>query len=553
MTREKNTKFLILYLTIFFSLYFLEIQGKTIELKITTLNTAWLSCSTYGPEDDELQINNIVTLISAIQPDIIALQEVGTSSVYATMDTLVKRLGDGWGGNMLPTYNDNCGQNLGIIYKKTRVEFVNSTLLNSGISSQGNSYYYNWSSGRYPVLYNVNVVDGATRIPLSIINIHAKAMSDETSYTRRKGASEGLKYILDGSAFNTKNIVLMGDFNDYLNGSQCGSCGDSPYKNFMDDTENYLGLTSGLNNPYYNNPVIDHIMISNELFGNLVQNSAVLETGATSIIPGYRYTTSDHTPISAVLSFQVEDSGSGDCENIVYSETFGSNLGGFTPYSVSGSQTWHWRAIYGAYISGYASGVNYENEGWLISPAFNLTGMQSATLTFDHALNFAPSESDKTANHTLWVTSNYQTGDPNTATWTQVPISVMASGNSWTFINSGNIAMPQQYMTDDVRFAFKYLSTSTTAATWEIRNLRFNAACVTSNNRTETASKSTVHGTNKLIKVTVNQLSPVSVYDIMGSCIFSGIISDDIDIPVPQSGIYLVRIGNISYKILVKE
>ncbi len=551
--RKENIKIVMIYVALFFSIPSFEIHGKTLQLKITTLNTAWLSCSTYGPEDDELQINNIVTVISAIQPDIIALQEVGTSSVYATIDTLVKKLGDEWEGSIRPTYNDNCGQNLGIIYKKSKIQLISSTLLNSGISSQGNSYYYNWSNGRYPVLFNVNVVSGSNLIPLSIINMHAKAMSDETSYTRRKGASEGLKAILDGSVFNTKNIIIVGDFNDYLIGSQCSTCGDSPYKNFVDDSENYQGLTSGLINPYFYNPVIDHIMISNELFNNYVQNSSMLEIGATNTVANYRYTTSDHTPISAVFAFQVEDSGTSDCENIAYSETFGSNLGDFLPYSVNGSQTWHWRSIYGAYISGYSSGVNHENEDWLISPAFNLSGMQSATLTYDHALNFAPSESDKTANHTLWISSNYQEGEPNTATWTQVPIPVMASGNSWTYINSGNIAIPNQFMTDDVRFAFKYISTTTTAGTWEIRNLRFNATCITSANITKTVFNSTAYGLNRQIKIKVNQLSPVNVYDIMGRNIFSGIIADDIHIPVVQSGIYLVRVGYDSHKIVVRE
>jgi endonuclease/exonuclease/phosphatase family metal-dependent hydrolase len=550
--RKENLKFVMLCITVFFSITIFEIQGKTVRLKITTLNTEWLSCSTNGPTDEELQINNITAVIRSIQPDIIALQEVGTSSEYATLDTIVKKLGVEWGAGILPDWNDNCGQNLGIIYKKTKIQLVNSVFLNSGNSSQGNSYYYNWSSGRYPVLYNVNVVDGSTLIPLSFINIHAKAMSDEASYIRRKGAFEGLKAVLDGSDFNTKNIILIGDFNDYMEGSQCSTCGDSPYKNFIDDTENYQGLTSGLSNPYYNNPVIDHIIISNELSGNYAQNSSMLEMGATNAVINYRTTTSDHTPISAVLNFQVDGSGIGDCEDIAYSQTFGSSLGDFTSYSVAGDQTWYWRSIYGACASGYLSGVNNENEDWLISPAFNFSGMQSATLSFEHALNFATSESDKTTNHTLWISSGYQQGDPNATAWTQISIPVMASGNSWTFVNSGNIDVPNQWMTNDVRFAFKYLSTTTMASTWEVRNLYVNATCATSDNIKPTALKSTVYGISKQIKIIVNQPSEVNIYDSMGRNLFSKIVADKIDIMVPQPGIYLVRVGIDCHKIVVR-
>ena len=90
---------------------------ETADFKITTLNTEWLSCSNYSPTDDELQINNIVKLIKTLNSDFIALQEVGTSSTYATVDTIVRRLGNEWGGNIVASYNDNCGQNQGIIFK----------------------------------------------------------------------------------------------------------------------------------------------------------------------------------------------------------------------------------------------------------------------------------------------------------------------------------------------------------------------------------------------------------------------------------------------------
>lgn len=553
MIQTEKIKLVTLCIILFLNIFYYETQGKTVTLKITTLNTEWLSCPNYGPENDALQINNITEIIRTLQPDIIALQEVGTSNDYATLDTIVKNLGEEWGGNIFSNYSDNCGQNLGFIYKKSKIQVVGTSILNSGISSQGNSYYYNWSSGRYPVLYNVNLIDGNNTIPVSMINLHAKAMSDETSYIRRKGASEGLKAILDGNDFNTKKIILLGDFNDYLEGSQCSTCGDSPYKNFVDDSINYRGLTTGLTNPYYNNPLIDQIVISNELFDNYVPNSCVLETAATYTIPNYRTTTSDHTPVTAVLNFQTADPDTDDCVNITYSETFSAGLGSFIPYSVSGTQGWYWKAVYGACVSGYSSGINNENEDWLISPAFNLSGMESATLSFEHALNYSPSEIDKITNHTLWVSSNYQQDNPNSATWTQLNIPVMASGNSWVYTNSGNINLPAQMMTNNVRFAFKYLSTTSIAGTWEIRNLRFNTTCAVSANPSTPIPKSNVYGFEGHIKIWTVKSSKVNIYDLMGKNIFTGIVTGNIEIAAPKSGIYLVRIDNETYKVLVKQ
>lgn len=121
-------------------------------------------------------------------------------------------------------------------------------------------------------------------------------------------------------------------------------------------------------------------------------------------------------------------------------------------------------------MSGYVDGTNYPNEDWLISPAIDLSGKASATIVFEHAINFADM-AKLTNNHTLWVSDNYNSGDPNTATWTQVTIASYASGSSWTFSPSGNCVIPSQYLKAGVRFAFKYMCDNTASSTWEIKNL----------------------------------------------------------------------------------
>lgn len=521
----------------------------SVDFKFTTLNTEWLSCADYAPTDDELQINNIVTVIKTMNPDIIALQEVGTSAVYTTLDTIVHRLGNEWAGSIIPSSNDNCGQNQGIVYKKSKVQLLSAALISNGGSS------YDWSSGRFPVLYNVNLLVDSTVIPVSFINIHAKAMGDETSYTRRKNASEGLKALLDGSTFNSKRVVLLGDFNDYLIGTQCSACSpvNSPYKNFMDDTVNYKCLTPGLYDPAYSSPVIDNIIISNELVDNYKQSSIFREVTATQSIVNYRNTTTDHVPVSAIFSFGVgTGTGTSDCQNISYSESFGGSFGEFTPYSVDGSQIWLWSQSYGATVTGYASSVNNPNEDWLISPAFDLSAKSSATLSFSHALNYCSSESDRINNQTLWVSSNYNDGAPANATWTQLTIPTMPSGAGWTFVNSGNITLPAGMLQNNVHFAFKYISTATVAGTWEIKDITFNTECVSTNiSTTSTRPQSTVYVSNKQIKISNQQPEPVVVYDITGRVLFSVRTAQNIDVSVGQPGVYIVHVGNEVSKVIV--
>ena len=291
------------------------------DFKITTWNTEWLSClePQFNSKDRELQINNIVSIIKTMNSDLVALQEVGTSNLYTTVDTLVSRLGSEWAGSIVTSsYNGNCGQNQGIVYKTSKIQLVKASLMNSGDSYQGNTYSYNWSSGRFPALYNLKLIAGDVPFPVSVVNIHAKSagvMSEHvTSHLRREGASYALKNILDGNTYKTDRVIVIGDFNDYLIGTGCAVCsGISPYKNFMDDTDNYKGITSDLiipyPYPYYGYPVIDNIIISNELFDNYVLNSTMMEIDALETVYDYATTTTDHIPVSSTLRFEVMSSG----------------------------------------------------------------------------------------------------------------------------------------------------------------------------------------------------------------------------------------------------
>ncbi len=160
----------------------------------------------------------------------------------------------------------------------------------------------------------------------------------------------------------------------------------------------------------------------------------------------------------------------GNTGTSILSEAFNNTLGGFTAVSVIGDQAWK-ASSYGVQISGFASSANNANEDWLISPAINLTSVTSAKLTFNHAINKGIVANMQT-NHTLWFSTNYISGAPSTATWSQVTIPAYPTGADWTFVSSGDISLPASvYGNSNVRFAFKYLSSTSESATWEIKEL----------------------------------------------------------------------------------
>lgn len=158
-------------------------------------------------------------------------------------------------------------------------------------------------------------------------------------------------------------------------------------------------------------------------------------------------------------------------EKVLLDESFATNQGAFTiDNKVMPSEltyVWNHDDRNGGYMK--ASGhinkptpVDYATESWLISPELDLTTATTATLTFDHAVNFAK---DMQTQQTLWVK------EVGTENWEQVTIATYPAGNSWDFISSGNIDLSAQ-KGKKVQLGFKYVSTDQGAATWEIKNVK---------------------------------------------------------------------------------
>jgi hypothetical protein len=205
-------------------------------------------------------------------------------------------------------------------------------------------------------------------------------------------------------------------------------------------------------------------------------------------------------------------------------------------------------------MTGYDGGGNNDNEDWLISPVFDLSGKISATLSFSHALNYCADENAKRNQQSLWYSTDYVGGAPNEATWSQLHIPNMPSGNNWTFVNSGNIIFPAEALSSNVHFAFKYTSNASVAGTWEINNLLFSAECppVAGVSSTAISANSKVYSSDKTIIIENQAAQFVSVFDIMGRELFLGNKVLNVNVPIEQSGIYFVKSGTEVYKIIVK-
>ncbi len=164
----------------------------------------------------------------------------------------------------------------------------------------------------------------------------------------------------------------------------------------------------------------------------------------------------------------------GDDSNAIFSETLltQESFDKFTTYSVLGDQTWYFSTQgYGAVMSGYTD-KSYANEDWLITPAIDMSGMTSATVSFDHArgpagsINVGISE----GYYTVWVSNDYNSGNPTETEWTELT-GITHGTTAWGYVSSGNITIPTANLKANAKIAFRYLCTDDESATWEIRNI----------------------------------------------------------------------------------
>ena len=157
-------------------------------------------------------------------------------------------------------------------------------------------------------------------------------------------------------------------------------------------------------------------------------------------------------------------------DNAIYRETFGEGQGDFKLVNVIMNDpltyVWAWDSRYGMKATAYVGGSNHASESWLVSPAIDLRNVNNATLMFDHARRYGETE-----HLSVLYSTSHDGGDKIDASqWTklEIPSSMWPDGSSWDFITAK--ASLKALAGKKVYIAFRYTSTDTAAATWEVKN-----------------------------------------------------------------------------------
>lgn len=161
-------------------------------------------------------------------------------------------------------------------------------------------------------------------------------------------------------------------------------------------------------------------------------------------------------------------------ETVVFEESFATSQGNFEinnkQLPEGGTFVWKHDAgtteggnpYYYMKASAFINKSAKASESWLISPEVDLSTATNVTLTFMHIINHA---GDMQTQQTLWVT------ETSTENWQQVTIPNYPAGNNWNEVSSGNIDL-SAYAGKKIKFAFKYVSTTADAATWEVYDVK---------------------------------------------------------------------------------
>lgn len=154
-----------------------------------------------------------------------------------------------------------------------------------------------------------------------------------------------------------------------------------------------------------------------------------------------------------------------------YAESFMDGEGKFTIDNKNlGSLSFVWK--HGVFsevgymkASAFANNQNNESESWLVSPVLDLTGLTKAELTFDQAVNHR--KGANAADHmTLVATVEGQNN------WQPIALTYPEKDSYDYMATTVDLS---QYAGQKMQFAFKYVSTTSAAPTWQIQNVKVSA------------------------------------------------------------------------------
>lgn len=266
------------------------------DLTIVNWNIEWFGAAAFKGSPDQ-QEANVGRILKYLDADLFGICEVVDTARFGRMIRQYLGTEFKYAISAYPSID----QQLAFVYNKNIFRKVQAR----PFMALSATAYSNFASGRFPFLLTAEAAVKGARKNVCFVLIHAKAERDLNAYSKRLNGAIELKDSMD-TYFENRNSMILGDYNDNLNGSI--SPGQlSPYQNFLDDEARYFAVTLPLNSAgnqstiNYTNSVIDQQIVSGALKQWYVGHSARIRTDVAMVVPDYiSDNTSDHYPVSSV-------------------------------------------------------------------------------------------------------------------------------------------------------------------------------------------------------------------------------------------------------------
>jgi hypothetical protein len=294
-----------------------NVKGTSIDpattLEVVNWNIEWFGSPLQEPTNDNLQEQNVETILQHIGADVYALAEVVSEERLANIVGKMPGYAyviSNYGSHTNTTANPPTAlaqaQKLAFVYKTSVLSNISTTaLLSQGINSAAdltNPAYNYWASGRFPYMMTADVTLNCVTKNVKFILVHAKANTSPTatSYERRKKGADTLNYTLN-NLYPNDNIIILGDFNDDLDQSITAGFITTSWSAFTTDPT-YSALTlplslAGKKSTVSYNDVIDHVVVSNDMLPYYMNGTANILTDVAGLVSNYGSTTTDHYPV----------------------------------------------------------------------------------------------------------------------------------------------------------------------------------------------------------------------------------------------------------------
>lgn len=269
--------------------------GDAATLEVMTWNLE------HFPKHGEETIALAAGVILAVQPDIVAMQEIKSDSAFVAMVALLQAQDAENHWACFRANSDAWDQNLAYIYKSSEV------IISSISEIYRNDELYHGPFPRSPLVMEANWKG----VELVLINNHYKARGGEENEARRAQASRLIDQYITAN-YDRANVIMLGDLNDKITDDKATNV----FLPFLDKPEEYRfadmiiaqDSTASWSYPYWKyRGHIDHILISNELFDEFEQEASGVKTVVIdAVMEGgddarYKYIT-DHRPVVLKLA-----------------------------------------------------------------------------------------------------------------------------------------------------------------------------------------------------------------------------------------------------------